>query len=130
RAIHRTPSTIPALRLTTTPPLCVLLFFHHPAPTAIYTLSLHDALPISGALALLAGIAGAGRLQAPEGESRGFPVALPFGRLESADRKSTRLNSSHQIISYAVFCLKKKKKYNIIMKNESTTISGKTRRSR
>src|SRR5258708_8578674 len=39
-------------------------------------------------------------------------VRVGHARLREADRKSTRLNSSHQIISYAVFCLKKKKKHN------------------
>src|SRR2546429_2422325 len=74
-------------------------FFNDTATTEIYTLSLHDALPIS------------------------VEVANPFGRVTSnpatltvlndpapEDRKSTRLNSSHGYISYAVFCLKKKKK--------------------
>src|SRR5215216_7621459 len=81
--------------------LVILLFFcNDTATTEIYTLSLHDALPISAR-------APAAHLAAlsPPGRS----VAGP-GR----DRKSTRLNSSHQIISYAVFCLKKKKKNNYV----------------
>src|SRR6266536_4784091 len=68
-------------------------FFNDTAPTEIYTLSLHDALPIS----------------APAGTfSAAWPTAgaIPNAR---RDRKSTRLNSSHEWISYAVFCLKKKK---------------------
>src|SRR2546429_372903 len=70
-------------------------FFNDTATTEIYTLSLHDALPIYGT-----GIPAArgSRRQAPGRQ------ALPCG-----DRKSTRLNSSHGYISYAVFCLKKKK---------------------
>src|SRR5947208_6163141 len=90
-----------------------IFFFNDTATTEIYTLSLHDALPIS---------------VGDEEEARGFaletdPVleravvvaeVLASRRAGSthdhADRKSTRLNSSHQIISYAVFCLKKKKK--------------------
>src|SRR2546430_17082259 len=71
-------------------------FFNDTATTEIYTLSLHDALPISPARRP--------RAQTPW---RGFPrrCAPPGPR----DRKSTRLNSSHSQISYAVFCLKKKK---------------------
>src|SRR5574344_2556097 len=66
-------------------------FFNDTATTEIYTLSLHDALPIWSSPAC--------GCKTPKASWRGFP-----------DRKSTRLNSSHQIISYAVFCLKKKKK--------------------
>src|SRR5438270_3960888 len=73
-------------------------FFNDTAPTEIYTLSLHDALPISGA---------------PR-SSRGRPTAdlRVCCRCRARDRKSTRLNSSHSQISYAVFCLKKKKNKN------------------
>src|ERR1035441_10756242 len=68
-------------------------FFNDTATTEIYTLSLHDALPICG---------GDCPLAARTCASRGrFPGV--------GDRKSTRLNSSHLGISYAVFCLKKKK---------------------
>src|SRR5437870_11509038 len=70
-------------------------FFNDPATTEIYTLSLHDALPICRC----------GHIEAVHGEVlhrvRGVTV-------KSLDRKSTRLNSSHVAISYAVFCLKKK----------------------
>src|SRR5262245_63590334 len=86
---------------------CCLLFFffNDTATTEIYTLSLHDALhdlvePV-GLLQLLEARAGPVRLQA---EERRAHDAAPV------DRKSTRLNSSHLGISYAVFCLKKKKK--------------------
>src|SRR5438132_10905642 len=65
------------------------------ATTEIYTLSLHDALPISDA--------GAG-----ERDRRAHYLRRARG-LHLRDRKSTRLNSSHTVISYAVFCLKKKK---------------------
>src|SRR5438874_13841670 len=98
-------------------------FYNDPAPTEIYTLSLHDALPISRP--------SSGRYLAREvpltqrgldlGSSRGVarpPGIRPTGfarartgrRRSAGDRKSTRLNSSHVEISYAVFCLKKKKK--------------------
>src|SRR3990170_5626330 len=71
-------------------------FFNDTATTEIYTLSLHDALPIW----LAFGVA----------RDRDDPVrGHAWVRLDGEpDRKSTRLNSSHQIISYAVFCLKKK----------------------
>src|SRR2546427_4258376 len=75
-------------------------FFNDTATTEIYTLSLHDALPISQQLA--------GVLSIVARESAGRS-GRPFDE-EKEDRKSTRLNSSHSQISYAVFCLKKKKK--------------------
>src|SRR2546430_6086646 len=71
-----------------------IFFFNDTATTEIYTLSLHDALPISTS-------------KARRG-SRRFPGCTNH-RACSTDRKSTRLNSSHSQISYAVFCLKKKK---------------------
>src|SRR5947208_8013618 len=96
-------------------------FFIVTAPPATYTLSLHDALPISGGrdrvattmslemitthLTRMLGPALGGAAIAGIGV-RGVFV---LGVLLYLDRKSTRLNSSHQIISYAVFCLKKKK---------------------
>src|SRR5437667_8730223 len=83
----------------------VIFFFTDTATTEIYTLSLHDALPIWA-------LCRAG--------SVGFPRLLgslprqirrrPRAHRNARDRKSTRLNSSHITISYAVFCLKKKKK--------------------
>src|SRR2546427_2225813 len=77
-------------------------FFNDTATTEIYTLSLHDALPISGRPpSPCARVARMGDLAA----GRARPAAPP-----GLDRKSTRLNSSHSQISYAVFCLKKKKK--------------------
>src|SRR5256885_15163077 len=89
-------------------------FFNDTATTEIYTLSLHDALPICA----LAGLA-ATPLQAQEPQRGGTLIVgstqVPRhlnGAVQSGDRKSTRLNSSHLVISYAVFCLKKKKKQN------------------
>src|SRR2546427_5470042 len=79
-------------------------FFNDTATTEIYTLSLHDALPIS---TILASAASPEDLQRFEGAKP--RLAHPAAWL-GTDRKSTRLNSSHSQISYAVFCLKKKKK--------------------
>src|SRR5947208_8007875 len=83
-------------------------FFNDTATTEIYTLSLHDALPISGARPDGRGGVREGPHLARAGAR---DPARPDGTRVSQrpDRKSTRLNSSHQIISYAVFCLKKKK---------------------
>src|SRR5438874_9773426 len=88
---------------------CVLFFFFNdPATTEIYTLSLHDALPIccsSGSPQSWACPRSASRSCGARRASHRPPVACA----PSSDRKSTRLNSSHVEISYAVFCLKKKK---------------------
>src|SRR2546429_4871073 len=87
--------------------LANLFFFNDTATTEIYTLSLHDALPISAD-------------RAGHGADDADPERRVHHRLDAAtagagvrgggdrDRKSTRLNSSHGYISYAVFCLKKK----------------------
>src|SRR3712207_6880089 len=93
-------------------------FFNDTATTEIYTLSLHDALPIFGAGAgpgddaepgpaqrFGDGVAQARLVLDQQHPCRGGRAALAL-----LDRKSTRLNSSHANISYAVFCLKKKKK--------------------
>src|SRR2546430_4997071 len=80
-------------------------FFNDTATTEIYTLSLHDALPISAARRNPSDL-----LNEHECHSK---VAKGSGKLYR-DRKSTRLNSSHSQISYAVFCLKKKKIYLLI----------------
>src|SRR5258707_4160789 len=80
-------------------PCCWLsfFFFNDTATTEIYTLSLHDALPIY-------------KMDARPGHCSPTGSALHrLGGLSIGDRKSTRLNSSHANISYAVFCLKKKK---------------------
>src|SRR3712207_7937914 len=97
----------------------VFFFFNDTATTEIYTLSLHDALPILEAAEAVCSGGGIeedrvldllGELVYKSlvvtGASTG--VAVRYRMLE--DRKSTRLNSSHANISYAVFCLKKKKK--------------------
>src|SRR5688572_32981471 len=75
-------------------------FFNDTATTEIYTLSLHDALPILPVLLL------------PASCTDPVVIFYPFKQCAKflIDRKSTRLNSSHSQISYAVFCLKKKKK--------------------
>src|SRR2546430_8783640 len=74
----------------------IFFFFNDTATTEIYTLSLHDALPIFAAPGRVPSCACSQRSRA--------------GTPRRTDRKSTRLNSSHSQISYAVFCLKKKKK--------------------
>src|SRR5206468_10572388 len=99
-AFHSQPPTTTAL---------TFFFFNDTATPEIYTLSLHDALPIWRRR---------GRAPPPERLRAARPRCgranrsrARQGRLrESQDRKSTRLNSSHDQISYAVFCLKKKKK--------------------
>src|SRR2546426_8765212 len=97
----------------------IVFFFNDTATTEIYTLSLHDALPISLDVAVVApgvgarlghGVVAPAPKEREERCLRGVVFAGPsFAR---GDRKSTRLNSSHLVISYAVFCLKKKKKDN------------------
>src|SRR5436190_8137509 len=76
-------------------------FFNDPAPTEIYTLSLHDALPICSRSSPLSTAA---CMNLPQ-----LKLSRPGTCSRALDRKSTRLNSSHTVISYAVFCLKKKK---------------------
>src|SRR2546427_3280079 len=91
--------------------MTLFFFFNDTATTEIYTLSLHDALPIyRGGEAFNLPLVGMGILA-----ERSVELVV-FGRetfhvagLVEPDRKSTRLNSSHSQISYAVFCLKKKK---------------------
>src|SRR3712207_7110151 len=90
----------------------LFFFFNDTATTEIYTLSLHDALPISHGVVR-------GDRAVDERPARPAPVELdqllegarllPEAEDVALDRKSTRLNSSHANISYAVFCLKKKK---------------------
>src|SRR5205085_9711239 len=87
-------------------------FFNDPPTTEIYTLSLHDALPIYFDAVLVL-------------QDAAYPHRCGHLVLDRADalareidRKSTRLNSSHSQISYAVFCLKKKKKKKMINENK------------
>src|SRR3989449_3379720 len=103
----------------------MFFFFNDTATTEIYTLSLHDALPIyrlrhlprehgrrvsrSGAHRRRSIHRGGGQHRAGSGAHHPGGVRMGEG---ARDRKSTRLNSSHGYISYAVFCLKKKKKKN------------------
>src|SRR5690242_21770968 len=98
----------------------LFFFFNASATPEIYTLSLHDALPISqaarhaaelssrvaGPIRFVQTVCGRRRLQ----ECRVALYRLSARCFQREDRKSTRLNSSHMSISYAVFCLKKKKK--------------------
>src|SRR3712207_7642912 len=98
--------------------MVVLFFFNDTATTEIYTLSLHDALPISGRRREdgggprrgRAGPAGRGGGAPGQGAAgaRGGRVPGPAGPAAGRDRESTRLNSRHANISYAVFFLKKK----------------------
>src|SRR5699024_12449333 len=105
------PSFLAFSRLCLTPVSSLSFFFHAPFPTDIYTLSLHDALPIypsSGSKVTHENI--------PIEKAFVFDFfilsrsSLNDEKIKYKDRKSTRLNSSHVSISYAVFCLKKKKK--------------------
>src|SRR5437764_5276977 len=95
--------------------------FNETVPTEIYTLSLHDALPICGHWDREPQPGGDGRVDrvlcehAGVADGGGSGVELHGAgaageRSMYRDRKSTRLNSSHRCISYAVFCLKKKNK--------------------
>src|SRR2546428_9277413 len=84
-------------------------FFNDTATTEIYTLSLHDALPI-WCIATWGSDVGICVCAKPSNiRLISFPLARTMTRAPHQDRKSTRLNSSHDQISYAVFCLKKKK---------------------
>src|SRR5256885_2399103 len=87
--------------------LFFFFFFNDTATTEIYTLSLHDALPISSRI------------------GRPWPAVtdscIPMTNGTMGDRKSTRLNSSHLVISYAVFCLKKKKNTALLLLSSIST---------
>src|SRR2546430_3250037 len=110
-----------------TPLTFTFFFFNDTATTEIYTLSLHDALPICRVDPLLVPINGLQFLHQTHNCSvhisrLGVQILRQFVKAYRShsvppDRKSTRLNSSHSQISYAVFCLKKKKenkRYRII----------------
>src|SRR5256885_8762349 len=112
------------------PHLVFFFFFNDPAPPEIYPLSLHAALPISAVIPdarmVIRGIGYQSQHQGAMRRSKplhlfkfgvlkvvSFYNDVPFSQesaIASPDRKSTRLNSSHLVISYAVFCLKKKNK--------------------
>src|SRR5947209_14044987 len=94
-------------------------FFNDTATTEIYTLSLHDALPIFQAEENVIERLQRAGLISPIGEVDNV-LNTVLNNLE--DRKSTRLNSSHANISYAVFCLKKKKKKKIHLHTNVTYI--------
>src|SRR2546421_1577702 len=83
----------------------IFFFFNDTATTEIYTLSLHDALPIFTGPPRPS----RGRGSRPRRSGRRGARRPPSSRSPAGDRKSTRLNSSHDQISYAVFCLKKQK---------------------
>src|SRR3712207_7772497 len=88
-------------------------FFNDTATTEIYTLSLHDALPICVPERAVEARTGGKNRQQRDRPADGLDAAAEFSGDRRGDRredrKSTRLNSSHANISYAVFCLKKKK---------------------
>src|SRR2546430_15572244 len=93
--------------LNSTPLFSSFFFFNDTATTEIYTLSLHDALPIFRRNVQSDGKNGT----VIEVQAR---ITNDEAQDQETDRKSTRLNSSHSQISYAVFCLKKKKKKTVI----------------
>src|SRR5205807_10651537 len=109
-AVHH-PNTL--YNIITYSPTFFFFFFNDTATTEIYTLSLHDALPICESRRRHDRAAAAfqdlvGLLVIVYSHRSGF--GSPRDPEKPPDRKSTRLNSSHLVISYAVFCLKKKKK--------------------
>src|SRR5207244_11812461 len=100
-----------------------LFFLTDTSPTEIYTLSLHDALPISNARPK-PGQKYKRNFCSSKQHRRRWSRPVLFRAAEVAlDRKSTRLNSSHQIISYAVFCLKKKTNKKIEKKQDIKKIN-------
>src|SRR2546422_6849431 len=95
------------------PIIIYFFFFNDTATTEIYTLSLHDALPI---------LRPACESKSDRPCSAGLPPPGTDCWRQYQDRKSTRLNSSHGYISYAVFCLKKKKRTQMIIVLHSTQL--------
>src|SRR5690625_7249086 len=87
-----------------------IFVLNYTAPSEIYTLSLHDALPIyaNGNKGVVLG---------PQLGNGAIVVAFAITQPIPLDRKSTRLNSSHVAISYAVFCLKKKNVFKLYSSN-------------
>src|SRR5690606_41961184 len=111
-------------------PYPLLFSLPDPATTAIYTLSLHDALPIFQGGGASSSKVNAYCCQHSSRSTLAWCAPLQLcsqrppcstGTTSSSDRKSTRLNSSHVKISYAVFCLKKKKKNKRKMKEQNKT---------
>src|SRR5256885_9985983 len=91
----------------------LFFFFNDTATTEIYTLSLHDALPISSWTRILTTSSSPCSTSCTTSAQRSTATCVErwadvVQLVEQGDRKSTRLNSSHLVISYAVFCLKKK----------------------
>src|SRR3712207_9330499 len=89
-----------------------VFFFNDTATTEIYTLSLHDALPISAAMMVFAvpqirESRKSGAMASARAQVESYLAVARAIAIRNGDRKSTRLNSSHANISYAVFCLKK-----------------------
>src|SRR5699024_11915931 len=119
------PTLLVCVLISMTFSTCSSFFFNPTPPTVIYTLSLHDALPIycyrnSLELAVENDMAEIAFPSISTGVYS-FPINLAAKiALQTIDRKSTRLNSSHVSISYAVFCLKKKK----IQRPDRTTRHG------
>src|SRR5258708_26993593 len=107
-----------------------VFFFNDTATTEIYTLSLHDALPISSmqlmASSQVGSLSSSNNISKSSRRSRSsstVPTSVACtGWPDRLDRKSTRLNSSHQIISYAVFCLKKKTTNSNAVSTSSSTL--------
>src|SRR3712207_7064156 len=89
--------------------MSIFFFFNDTATTEIYTLSLHDALPISSRQFAELGYDRTTLRSVAQAAGVDAALVARFYGTKQQDRKSTRLNSSHANISYAVFCLKKKK---------------------
>src|SRR3712207_8469718 len=94
---------------------CIFFFFNDTATTEIYTLSLHDALPIFHDVTITLGLLALTQLEFNLNVVAALLTLIGYSLNDTIvvydrDRKSTRLNSSHANISYAVFCLKKKNK--------------------
>src|SRR3712207_7585698 len=103
----------------------ILFFLNNTATTEIYTLSLHNPLPISARLDPREPLLRASQ-HGPDALRALSPLRVPPAGgavLHHRDRKSTRLNSSHANISYAVFCLKKKKTVTTMLSISCSSIS-------
>src|SRR5437868_9471455 len=100
----------------------LLFFFHAPPTPALSTLSLHDALPILHRLLDCLDRTPVHHLDRGREDSSGDDLRDGLARPVRVDRKSTRLNSSHVSISYAVFCLKKKNTHRIFFTPRRTRL--------